>query len=90
MFLTCAVSTIYLRGEFAQSPPIERTTTRRQIVIEVNGATKQYKDKVAVDDLSFELKPVQVTGFLGPNGSRPSGKPTLFTSVEVRTTIWFG
>jgi ABC-2 type transport system ATP-binding protein len=37
-------------------------------MIEVNGLSKQYKDQRAVDDLSFEAKPGQVTGFLGPNG----------------------
>jgi ABC-2 type transport system ATP-binding protein len=49
-----------------------------QIVIEVIGVTKRYKDKVAVDDLSFEVKPGQVTGFLGPNGS---GKSTTMRMI---------
>jgi len=47
-------------------------------VIEVSGVTKRYKDKVAVDDLSFEVKPGQVTGFLGPNGS---GKSTTMRMI---------
>jgi ABC-2 type transport system ATP-binding protein len=47
-------------------------------VIEVNGVTKRYKDTVAVDDLSFEVKPGQVTGFLGPNGS---GKSTTMRMI---------
>jgi ABC-2 type transport system ATP-binding protein len=47
-------------------------------VIEVSGVTKRYKDTVAVDDLSFEVKPGQVTGFLGPNGS---GKSTTMRMI---------
>ena len=47
-------------------------------MIEVNGVTKRYKDTVAVDDLSFEVRPGQVTGFLGPNGS---GKSTTMRMI---------
>jgi ABC-2 type transport system ATP-binding protein len=47
-------------------------------VIEVRGVTKRYKDTVAVDDLSFEVRPGQVTGFLGPNGS---GKSTTMRII---------
>ena len=42
-------------------------------VIEVNELTKRYRHKVAVDELSFKVKPGMVTGFLGPNGA---GKTT--------------
>jgi ABC-2 type transport system ATP-binding protein len=42
-------------------------------VIEVNELTKRYGDKSAVKDLSFTVRPGQVTGFLGPNGA---GKTT--------------
>jgi ABC-2 type transport system ATP-binding protein len=42
-------------------------------VIEVNGLTKRYGAKTAVDDLSFTVRPGHVTGFLGPNGA---GKTT--------------
>ncbi len=47
-------------------------------MIDVNGVTKRYKDTVAVDDLSFEVKPGLVTGFLGPNGS---GKSTTMRMI---------
>jgi ABC-2 type transport system ATP-binding protein len=33
-------------------------------VIEIRGVTKRYEDTVAVDDLSFDVMPGQVTGFL--------------------------
>lgn len=42
-------------------------------MIEARGLTKHYGDKVAVDGLSFTVRPGRVTSFLGPNGS---GKTT--------------
>lgn len=47
-------------------------------MIEVRGVTKRFKETVAVDDLSFEVKEGQVTGFLGPNGS---GKSTTMRVI---------
>ena len=47
-------------------------------MIEVRGLTKRYGDLVAVDDLSFDVRPGVVTGFLGPNGA---GKSTTLRSV---------
>lgn len=41
--------------------------------IEVRGLTKSFGHVRAVDDLSFDVAPGRVTGFLGPNGS---GKTT--------------
>jgi ABC-type uncharacterized transport system ATPase subunit len=38
-------------------------------MIEISELTKQYAETVAVDDLSFTVRPGQVTGFLGPNGA---------------------
>ncbi len=49
-----------------------------RLVIEISGITKRYQDTVAVDDLSFEVSPGQVTGFLGPNGS---GKSTTMRMI---------
>jgi ABC-2 type transport system ATP-binding protein len=43
-------------------------------MIEIDGLTKRYGDKAAVDGLSFVVEPGVVTGFLGPNGA---GKPNL-------------
>jgi ABC-2 type transport system ATP-binding protein len=47
-------------------------------VIEAKGLTKHYGDKLAVDQLSFEVRPGVVTGFLGPNGS---GKSTTMRMI---------
>ncbi|MFC0434185.1 ABC transporter ATP-binding protein [Kutzneria buriramensis] len=47
-------------------------------MIEVNGVTKRYGTRVAVDDLSFTVSPGAVTGFLGPNGA---GKSTTMRMI---------
>jgi ABC-2 type transport system ATP-binding protein len=47
-------------------------------MITLRGLTKRYGDKVAVRDLSVEIKPGRVTGFLGPNGS---GKSTTIRCI---------
>ena len=47
-------------------------------MIEARGLTKHYGPTRAVDDLSFDVAPGQVTGFLGPNGS---GKSTTMRMV---------
>ena len=47
-------------------------------MIEVNGLTKVYGRTVAVDNLSFTIRPGVVTGFLGPNGA---GKSTTMRMI---------
>ncbi|MCA5892845.1 ABC transporter ATP-binding protein [Isoptericola sp. NEAU-Y5] len=47
-------------------------------MIEARGLTKRYKDKLAVDDVSFVVRPGVVTGFLGPNGA---GKSTTMRMI---------
>lgn len=39
-------------------------------MIELEGLTKRYGEKVAVNNLTFAVRPGIVTGFLGPNGGR--------------------
>ncbi len=47
-------------------------------MIEANDLTKRYGETVAVDEVSFTVKPGQVTGFLGPNGA---GKSTTMRMI---------
>jgi ABC-2 type transport system ATP-binding protein len=47
-------------------------------LIEAKDLSKRYGDKVAVDQLSFKVRPGVVTGFLGPNGS---GKSTTMRMI---------
>lgn len=47
-------------------------------MITARGLTKRYGDTLAVNNLSFEVRPGIVTGFLGPNGS---GKSTTMRMI---------
>ncbi len=47
-------------------------------MIEAQHLTKRYGKTLAVDDLSFEVRPGTVTGFLGPNGA---GKSTTMRMI---------
>ena len=53
---------------------------------------KAYGRTVAVDDLSFQVKPGQVTGFLGPNGSGKSTSMRLMLCLDRGrgVTLWDG
>ncbi|WP_306257746.1 energy-dependent translational throttle protein EttA [Pararhizobium sp. IMCC21322] len=53
-------------------PPGERLG---QIVIEMEGVSKGYGERLLIDDLSFNLPPGGIVGVIGPNGA---GKTTLF------------
>src|ERR1700710_1343722 len=55
-------------------------------MIEVEGLTKRYGDKLAVDDLSFTVRPGVVTGFLGPNGAGKSTTMRLILGLDAPTS----
>jgi ABC-2 type transport system ATP-binding protein len=51
-------------------------------MIVAHGLTKKYGHRVAVDDLSFEVRPGVVTGFLGPNGAGKSTTMRLMLDLD--------
>ncbi len=55
-------------------------------MIEVDNLTKRYGEKLAVDDLSFTVRPGVVTGFLGPNGAGKSTTMRLILGLDRPTS----
>lgn len=51
-------------------------------MIKAQNLTKKYRKKLAVDDLTFEVHPGKVTGFLGPNGSGKSTTMRLMLGLD--------
>jgi ABC-2 type transport system ATP-binding protein len=71
--------------EFSSSSGGVGSTPRRKVgargqpnAIEATNLTKRYGENLAVDDLTFEVRPGCVTGFLGPNGA---GKSTTMRMI---------
>jgi ABC-2 type transport system ATP-binding protein len=54
-------------------------------MIEVQNLTKRYGEKVAVDGLTFTVKPGTVTGFLGPNGAGKSTTMRMIAGLDQPT-----
>jgi ABC-2 type transport system ATP-binding protein len=55
-------------------------------VIEVRELSKRYGETVAVDGVSFDVRPGLVTGFLGPNGSGKSTTMRLILGLDRPTS----
>jgi ABC-2 type transport system ATP-binding protein len=60
------------RPRFAQEPPMTP-------MIEVKDLTKRYRERVAVDHLTFSLETGEILGFLGPNGAGKSTTMKMLT-----------
>jgi ABC-2 type transport system ATP-binding protein len=54
-------------------------------MIEVEHVTKRYGEKVAVEDLTFTVRPGIVTGFLGPNGAGKSTTMRVILGLDAPT-----
>jgi len=70
-----AEKTRKLDFEEIQIPPGPRLGS---IVVEANGLTKGFDDRLLIDNLSFSLPPNGIVGVIGPNGA---GKTTLFKMI---------
>ena len=55
-------------------------------MIEVRDLSKRYGDKLAVDHLTFSVRPGLVTGFLGPNGAGKSTTMRMILGLDRPTT----
>src|SRR5260370_1225566 len=62
-----------------RAPPTATSPSRsHKAMIEARNLVKRYGSTMAVDDLSFSVRPGMVTGFLGPNGA---GKTTTMRMI---------
>jgi ABC-2 type transport system ATP-binding protein len=55
-------------------------------MISVEGLTKRYGEKTAVDSLAFTVRPGVVTGFLGPNGAGKSTTMRMIAGLDRPTS----
>src|ERR1700683_2086106 len=51
-------------------------------MIKTEHLSKNYRKKVAVDDISFQVESGKVTGFLGPNGAGKSTTMRLMLGLD--------
>ncbi len=55
-------------------------------MIEVENLTKKYRDRVAIDALTFQIKEGEIVGFLGPNGAGKSTTMKILTGFMPPTS----
>ena len=55
-------------------------------MIKLTDVTKRYGTTVAVDHLSFDVRPGEVTGFLGPNGAGKSTTMRMVVGLDAPTS----
>ena len=69
-------------GAFRRVPPLCLRGEAGFFMIEAVGLSKRYGDKLAVDDVTFQVRPGLVTGFLGPNGAGKSTTMRLIAGLD--------
>ena len=55
-------------------------------MIEVENLTKRYRDRVAIDALTFSIEQGEIVGFLGPNGAGKSTTMKIITGFMPATS----
>ncbi len=60
----------------------EQRLMRNSATLEVRGLTKRFGGLVAVNDISFDVRPGEILGLIGPNGSGKSTVMKLVMGIE--------
>jgi len=63
----------------AEPPSVRDKTLPAGAVLDVKSARKRFGGLVAVNDLSFTIRPGEILGLIGPNGA---GKSTMFNLIS--------
>ena len=66
---------------------VRKSTAAQGPLLEVRRARKQFGGLVAVNDLSFEIRPCEILGLIGPNGA---GKSTTFGLISGALSLTSG
>ena len=56
----------------------------KNVILKITNLTKKYKDKLALDNISFEIEKGKIYGFIGENGA---GKTTTIRAITGLTVI---
>ncbi len=80
----CSIIIASRKGHTLDRTKKERNSEMTKNIIEVKNLTKKYKENIAVDHLSFEVKEGEILGLLGPNGC---GKSTTINCLLSLLTI---
>ncbi len=56
-----------------------------KVVLKVSNLTKRFKDRIAVNNVSFEIHEGEIFGFLGPNGAGKSTTMKMISGISTPT-----